>query len=118
MARTYEECRRLRRTHAWRVLAKRQVEEDPVCAIDSTHPGPYEADHIVPLIAGGSLLDRSNVRTLCRRCNRRAGALVSSPPRSPRRRGRSFRGRPRPQSAAALLSPPEGRPPFRLKVQK
>lgn len=60
------------------------AERGPVCpcclnpwndAVD-----PPEIDHVVPLLLGGTR-DRSNLRVICRRCNRGKGARLNYTPR-------------------------------------
>ena len=46
----------------------------------------WDADHIVPVVAGGGECDLSNIRTLCIRCHREVTAALRAA-RSEHRRG-------------------------------
>jgi 5-methylcytosine-specific restriction endonuclease McrA len=67
-------ARELRRTHAWKLLAKQVVREEPVCWLRL--PGctmvSTSADHVISIVSQPSLaLVRSNCRGACRSCNYR-----------------------------------------------
>jgi 5-methylcytosine-specific restriction endonuclease McrA len=69
-------AQRIRRTYAWKQLAKQVIREEPVCWLRL--PGctlvSQTGDHIIsPAIAPSLALIRSNVRGACKRCNYRRG---------------------------------------------
>lgn len=79
--------RRGRNTRAWQRVRRRVIDEEQLCwrcglPVDKTLPGTDlwgpTADHVVPLIKGGALLDRRNLRLAHMRCNaeRQAGRTV------------------------------------------
>jgi 5-methylcytosine-specific restriction protein A len=62
---------------AWRTLAKRQLQREPLCA-ECFKNGRVNtaviADHVVPIKQGGARLDIDNLQSLCRAChNRKTG---------------------------------------------
>lgn len=69
-----------RRLSAW-LLSKHRREQGSVCPGDEHHDAhpsdDLTVDHIIPLAAGGELLDRENTRILCREWNGRKGARVA-----------------------------------------
>jgi 5-methylcytosine-specific restriction protein A len=59
---------------AWRVLSKRQLRLEPLCA-ECLKAGRTQAaaiaDHIRPIKRGGARLDIENLQSLCRACHNR-----------------------------------------------
>lgn len=45
------------------------------CCYCGTTNGPFDIDHVVPVVAGGHFHDANNLITACARCNRSKGAL-------------------------------------------
>jgi len=62
-------------TPEWRKLRRQVVIEEPVCRICGVAP-TTTADHIVPVDAGGAVLDRSNLQGACGPCNSGKGAMA------------------------------------------
>lgn len=60
--------RDLYRSKRWRVLARRVLREQSLCA---TFCGELatEVDHIVPVEDGGAMWDRNNLQGLCKSCH-------------------------------------------------
>jgi 5-methylcytosine-specific restriction endonuclease McrA len=70
-------ARRLRRTYAWKQLAKQVIREEPLCwlALPGCTLVSQTGDHIIPIAMRPELaLVRSNVRGACKRCNYRRGS--------------------------------------------
>ena len=86
-ARRYETQRGPRRIKGrydseYRKLRERAIREHPwclVCGHRGSADNPLTADHVVPLVAGGSN-SLKNMQVMCRACNSRKGARLSSPP--------------------------------------
>lgn len=70
-----------RHTHAWRLLRKQVVNEEPVCTVrlpGCTHVSTT-ADHIETIVNRPDLaLTRSNLRGACLHCNSSLGATFSN----------------------------------------
>lgn len=68
-----------RRLSGW-ILASHRAKVGDWCPGDERHEGhactDLTVDHVIPLAAGGELLDRENTRVLCREWNGRKGSRV------------------------------------------
>lgn len=67
-----------RSTHAWRVLAKKAAEQEPVCwlQLEGCTTRSTTGDHVIPVVDRPDLaLVRSNVRGACAECNYKRGNL-------------------------------------------
>ena len=54
----------------WKRLRRRILERDNwTCQVCGKSAGRFEIDHVVPLAAGGSAWEESNLQCLCRRCH-------------------------------------------------
>lgn len=79
-----------RSTVAWQQARLRVLAEESACHIcggtlfvaRSKHPQSRSVDHVVPLVLGGSLLDRRNLRLAHYGCNSSRGAKAPRPSRS------------------------------------
>jgi 5-methylcytosine-specific restriction endonuclease McrA len=69
--------------HRWRLLSEAMVRAQPLCTVCGRRDD-LTCDHIIPLARGGRSV-ASNVRVVCRSCNRRKQdrADVALPPRPP-----------------------------------
>lgn len=61
-------ARRFRSSAAWQRAAAAQIARQPQC-VDCGARTQLTADHIMPLVAGGSPTDPRNLATRCHRCN-------------------------------------------------
>jgi 5-methylcytosine-specific restriction endonuclease McrA len=66
-----------RGSQAWRKLRAEILTGDPTCAMCG-RARATTVDHIIPLAYGGALLDRTNLRPACARCNYRAGQKITA----------------------------------------
>lgn len=75
-----EACRAGRRTDdaAWRTVRAQVLVEEPVCAVRGCGRPSTTVDHIVPLIRGGSRIDRANLQGMCGPHNFAKGAKAAA----------------------------------------